>query len=69
MPADLLGKRASVRGCYSGIARDWEDTLNFSQRTRVVSMNEIDPLEKAQEAYDRMLSGKARFRVVLRMEG
>ena len=66
---DLLGKRASVKGWYSGIARDSEDTLAFSQRNNVASMNEIYPLEKAQEAYDRMLSGKARFRVVLRMDG
>ena len=58
-----------VRGWYSGIARDSEDTLNFSQRNKVASMNEIYPLEKAQEAYDRMLSGKARFRVVLKMDG
>jgi alcohol dehydrogenase len=66
---DLLAKRASVKGWYSGIARDSEDTLEFSQRNNVASMNEIYPLEKAQEAYDRMLSGKARFRVVLKMDG
>jgi alcohol dehydrogenase len=65
---DLLGKRASVRGWYSGIARDSEDTLAFSKRNKVASMNEIYPFEKAQEAYQRMLSGKARFRVVLRMD-
>jgi alcohol dehydrogenase len=65
---DLLAKRASVKGWYSGIARDSEDTLDFSRRNNVVSMNEIYPLEKAQEAYDRMLSGKARFRVVLKMD-
>jgi alcohol dehydrogenase len=67
--SDLLGKRASVKGWDSGIARDSEDTLNFSQRNNVASMNEIYPLEKAQEAYERMLSGKARFRVVLKMDG
>ncbi len=65
---DLLGKRASVKGWYSGIARDSEDTLAFSQRNKVASMNEIYPFEKAQEAYQRMMSGKARFRVVLKME-
>ena len=37
----------------------------FSQRNRVASMNEVYPLERAQEAYDRMMSGKARFRAVL----
>jgi D-arabinose 1-dehydrogenase-like Zn-dependent alcohol dehydrogenase len=66
---ELLGKRASVKGWYSGIARDSEDTLDFSRRNNVASMNEIYPLEKAQEAYDRMLSGKARFRVVLKIDG
>jgi alcohol dehydrogenase len=65
---DLLAKRASVRGWYSGIARDSEDTLNFSLRNKVASMNEIYPFEKAQEAYERMMSGKARFRVVLKMD-
>src|SRR5271157_4712486 len=65
---DLLAKRASVRGWYSGIARDSEDTLQFSLRKKVASMNEIYPFEKAQEAYERMMSGEARFRVVLKMD-
>ncbi len=65
---DLLGKRASVRGWYSGVARDSEDTLQFSQHNGIASMNEIYPFEKAQEAYERMMSGKARFRVVLKMD-
>ncbi len=65
---DLLGKRASVKGWYSGIARDSEDTLQFSQRNGIASMNEIYRFEKAQEAYERMMSGKARFRVVLKMD-
>ena len=64
---DLLGKRASVKGWYSGTARDSEDTLLFSKRN-VASMNEVYPFEKAQEAYQRMMSGKARFRVVLKMD-
>ena len=62
---DLLRKRAAVKGWYSGIGTDSEDTLLFSQRNGVHSMNEIFPLEQAQAAYERMLSGKARFRVVL----
>jgi D-arabinose 1-dehydrogenase-like Zn-dependent alcohol dehydrogenase len=65
---DLLGKRASVRGWYSGTAGDSEDTVQFSLRHKVSSMNEIYPFEKAQEAYERMMSGKARFRVVLKMD-
>lgn len=62
---DLLRKRAAVKGWYSGIGIDSEDTLLFSQRNGVRSMNEIFPLEEAQAAYDRMMSGQARFRVVL----
>jgi D-arabinose 1-dehydrogenase-like Zn-dependent alcohol dehydrogenase len=65
---DLLRKRAAVRGWYSGTSVDSEDTLLFSQRHRIRSMNEIFPLEQAQAAYDRMLSGKARFRVVLKVQ-
>ena len=65
---DLLMKSAAVRGWYSGTAPDSEDTLNFSLRNKVASMNEVYPFEKAQEAYDRMMSGKARFRVVLKMD-
>ena len=64
---DLLFKSAAVRGWYSGTAADSEDTLQFSQRNGVASMNEIYPLEEAQAAYDRMMSGKARFRVVLKV--
>jgi alcohol dehydrogenase len=63
----LLRKRAAVKGWYSGTAADSEDTLWFSQRHAVASMNEVYPLEQAQEAYDRMMSGKARFRVVLKV--
>jgi alcohol dehydrogenase len=65
---DLIGKSAGIQGWYSGVARDSEDTLQFSRLNKVASMNEVYPLSKAQDAYDRMLSGKARFRVVLRMD-
>jgi D-arabinose 1-dehydrogenase-like Zn-dependent alcohol dehydrogenase len=64
----LLRKRAAVKGWYSGTGIDSEDTLLFSLQHEVKSMNEIYPLEQAQAAYDRMLSGKARFRVVLKMD-
>jgi D-arabinose 1-dehydrogenase-like Zn-dependent alcohol dehydrogenase len=67
-PIDLILKSASVRGWYSGMARDSEDTLAFSRLNGVASMNEVYPLAKAQEAYERMMSGKARFRVVLKMD-
>jgi alcohol dehydrogenase len=66
---ELITKSAAVQGWYSGIARDSEDTLAFSLLNKVASMNEVYPLSKAQDAYDRMKSGKARFRVVLRMDG
>jgi alcohol dehydrogenase len=64
---ELLSKRAAVKGWYSGTSVDSEDTLTFSQQTGVASMNEVFPLEQAQAAYDRMMSGKARFRVVLKI--
>jgi D-arabinose 1-dehydrogenase-like Zn-dependent alcohol dehydrogenase len=60
----LLGCR-SVKGWYSGTSIDSQDTLRFSAATGVRSMNEVFPLERAAEAYERMMSGKARFRVVL----
>jgi D-arabinose 1-dehydrogenase-like Zn-dependent alcohol dehydrogenase len=62
----LMGCR-SVKGWYSGTSIDSQDTLAFSARTGVRSMNEVYPLERAAEAYDRMMGGKARFRVVLRV--
>ncbi|WP_254514905.1 zinc-binding dehydrogenase [Novosphingobium sp. G106] len=62
---DLLMKRAAVKGWYSGTSVDSEDTLKFAAIEGVSSMNEIYPLEQAQAAYDHMISGKARFRVVL----
>ena len=60
----IMGCR-SVAGWYSGVSIDSEDTLAFSARTGVRSMNEVLPLARVTEAYDRMMSGKARFRVVL----
>jgi D-arabinose 1-dehydrogenase-like Zn-dependent alcohol dehydrogenase len=65
----LLGGRRSIKGWYSGVASDSEDTLAFSQLNGVSSMNEIYPLSRVAEAYDRMMSGQARFRVVLTMDG
>ena len=64
-PLLLLSGCRSVKGWYSGTSIDSEDTLAFSVRTGVRSMNETYPLERVSEAYDRMMSGKARFRVVL----
>jgi propanol-preferring alcohol dehydrogenase len=66
VPAHLLiGKRTGVRGWPSGSSIDSQDTLAFSMLTGVRPMIETFPLERAAEAYERMISGKARFRVVL----
>lgn len=62
---NLLMGRRSIQGWPSGTGMDSEDTLNFSALTGVRPMIEVYPLEKAAEAFDHMLSGKARFRVVL----
>ncbi len=64
-PLWLLSGCRSVKGWYSGTSIDSQDTLTFSQRSGVKSMNEVYPLERVAEAYDRMMSGNARFRVVL----
>ena len=60
----ILGRR-SIMGWPSGSSIDSQDTLQFSTLTGVRSMNEIFPLERAAEAYEHMMSGKARFRAVL----
>ena len=60
----ILGRR-SIVGWPSGSSIDSQDTLSFSLLTGVRSMNEIFPLERAAEAYEHMMSGKARFRAVL----
>ena len=66
-PIQLIGGRRSIQGWPSGTARDSEDTLSFCGLTGVHSMIETLPLEQAAAGYERMLSGKARFRVVLTM--
>ncbi|MCP3727831.1 alcohol dehydrogenase [Paraburkholderia sp. CNPSo 3272] len=58
--------RHSVQGWPSGTAADSQDTLAFSALSGVKPMIEAYPLSRAAEAYERMMSGKARFRVVLR---
>jgi D-arabinose 1-dehydrogenase-like Zn-dependent alcohol dehydrogenase len=60
----IMGSR-TIAGWPSGTGIDSEDTLNFSAMTGVKAMTETYPLEHAAEAFDRMMSGKARFRVVL----
>ena len=68
-PILLISGQRSLKGWYSGTSIDSEDTLEFSSATGVQSMNEVFPLERAAGAYDRMMSGKARFRVVLDVAG
>ena len=68
-PIQLIGARRSIQGWPSGTAKDSEDTLNFCALTGIRPMVETFPLEQAAAAYDRMMSGKARFRVVLTMGG
>jgi D-arabinose 1-dehydrogenase-like Zn-dependent alcohol dehydrogenase len=64
-PLLLISARRSIAGWPGGSSIDSQDTLAFSALTGVRSMNELFPLERAAEAYERMMSGKARFRVVL----
>ncbi|HEY2797509.1 MAG TPA: alcohol dehydrogenase catalytic domain-containing protein [Thermoanaerobaculia bacterium] len=61
----LISHRRSIAGWASGRPVDSEATMAFAMQTGVRSMNEVFPLDRAAEAYDRMMSGDARFRVVL----
>jgi D-arabinose 1-dehydrogenase-like Zn-dependent alcohol dehydrogenase len=64
-PLLLIMGRRSVLGWPSGTSLDSQDTLAFSALAGVRPMTEVFPLERATEAYERMMSGEARFRVVL----
>ncbi|HKZ04245.1 MAG TPA: alcohol dehydrogenase [Methylomirabilota bacterium] len=66
-PPQLIFGNKSLQGWASGVPTDSEDTLRFAELTGVRPMIERYPLEKAGEAYARMLSGKAEFRAVLTM--
>lgn len=66
-PIQLISGVRGIQGWASGTPTDSEDTLRFSELTGVRPMIETYPLEKAGEAYDRMMSGQAQFRVVLTM--
>jgi D-arabinose 1-dehydrogenase-like Zn-dependent alcohol dehydrogenase len=63
----LILRNRSLQGWASGTPPDSEDTLRFAELTGVRPMIEKYPLVKAAEAYARMMSGKAQFRVVLTM--
>jgi D-arabinose 1-dehydrogenase-like Zn-dependent alcohol dehydrogenase len=64
-PLQLIGRRASIAGWPSGTAVESEGTMRFSALTGVRPMTETYPLERAAEGYERMISGAARFHVVL----
>jgi D-arabinose 1-dehydrogenase-like Zn-dependent alcohol dehydrogenase len=66
-PAQLIFGSRTIQGWSAGTPADSEDTLRFAELSGVRPMIETYPLEKAGEAYARMLSGKAEFRVVLTM--
>jgi D-arabinose 1-dehydrogenase-like Zn-dependent alcohol dehydrogenase len=66
-PLQLISGSRTIQGWASGTPADSEDTLNFAELSGVRPMIETYPLEKAEEAYARMMSGKAQFRVVLTM--
>jgi D-arabinose 1-dehydrogenase-like Zn-dependent alcohol dehydrogenase len=66
-PVQLISGVRSIQGWAAGTPADSEDTLRFAELTGVRAMIETYPLERAAEAYARMLSGKAEFRVVLTM--
>jgi D-arabinose 1-dehydrogenase-like Zn-dependent alcohol dehydrogenase len=63
----MVGGRRSICGWPSGNSKDSEDTMSFSVLAGVLPMIETMPLERAAEAYERMMSGAARFRMVLTM--
>jgi D-arabinose 1-dehydrogenase-like Zn-dependent alcohol dehydrogenase len=66
-PVQLISGSRTIQGWASGTTADSEDTLRFAELTGVRPMIETYPLGRAAEAYRRMLSGKAQFRVVLTM--
>jgi propanol-preferring alcohol dehydrogenase len=64
-PADLIFGSRSVSGSLTGTSIENEDNLAFSERHGISPMVEVMPLSRAPEAYARMMSGQARFRIVL----
>jgi D-arabinose 1-dehydrogenase-like Zn-dependent alcohol dehydrogenase len=64
-PVQLISKRRSILGWPSGTSADSEDTLAFSVLANIRPMIETYPLSRAAAAYDRMMSGKSRFRVII----
>jgi D-arabinose 1-dehydrogenase-like Zn-dependent alcohol dehydrogenase len=67
-PIQLIQGMKSIQGWASGIPTDSEDTLRCAALNNVLPMIEKVPLARVNEGYDRMMSGKAQFRVVLTMQ-
>jgi alcohol dehydrogenase, propanol-preferring len=63
--ADLILSTRSITGCLTGSSIENEDNLVLARRRGIRSMNEVMPLAEAPKAYEHMMSGQARFRVVL----
>jgi D-arabinose 1-dehydrogenase-like Zn-dependent alcohol dehydrogenase len=66
-PVQLISRSRTIEGWAGGTPTDSEDTMRFAELTGVRPMIETYPLEMAGEAYGRMISGNAQFRVVLTM--
>jgi D-arabinose 1-dehydrogenase-like Zn-dependent alcohol dehydrogenase len=66
-PLQIVSGRRSVKGWPSGTATDSEDAMRLAALSGIRPIIETFPLSEAPAAYDRMISGKARFRVVLKM--
>jgi D-arabinose 1-dehydrogenase-like Zn-dependent alcohol dehydrogenase len=66
-PAQLINGSRTIQGWAAGTPADSEDTLHFAELSGVRPMIETYPLDKVADAYARMMSGKAEFRVVLTM--
>jgi D-arabinose 1-dehydrogenase-like Zn-dependent alcohol dehydrogenase len=64
-PGTIVVPGKTIRGFNAGVSREAEDTLSFSALTGVRSINQVYPLERIAEAWDTMMSGRARFRGVL----
>lgn len=64
----LITGRRSVEGAFWGTSIDSEDTVRFSVENNVRPINEVFPFDQAAKAYERMTSGRARFRCVLEMK-
>ena len=67
LPRALVGGERLVQGTITGTPFESEKTLDFSVLTDIRALIETMPLEKADEAYQRMMSGQVKFRMVLTM--